>query len=487
MRSPLQAIRLSSRPSPSRAAVLRSSIEACEPRRLFASVAGRVFNDANANGAYDAGDSSRKGVVVYADLNRNGVLDSKDISTKTKGNGKYDLKKLPDGKTFDVRISGISDAQVHGSVGSANPVTTSKKGKSNLKGRDFAITVAQPTPTSTSISGTIFYDDNANGHLDGGEATTDPYHFGVSRVYADLNENGHFDDGEPSAMLPYGGSPTYTLAGVPAGRVVEVRFEADAGSAIDAGGLYQTTPAGFGYGAPLRVNTSGGPVADADLGFVPLGTVRVEAVIDSNKNGVADAGEFVTPGFAWLDVDNDRVRDADEPEVPRTFDGDGVAPHGASVLSVPYGPLTVAFSSNFEAPVGTVADAATTFTASPEAPNVLARIALPPTGPGVTGIIYDDLNGSGTRDAGEPPLYQTIVFADYNNNGIRDADDDFTLLNSTYTSSPTYYLSVDAGRSFTLRIQEYDGPTIRTTQTYAIGALTGTQQVLGKDFANPPA
>src|SRR6202011_4041147 len=45
----------------------------------------------------------------------------------------------------------------------------------------------------------------------------------------------------------------------------------------------------------------------------------------------------------------------------------------------------------------------------------------------ITGIKFNDLNGNGVRDAGEPGLAGITVFLDANNNGILDAGERITI------------------------------------------------------------
>src|SRR5687767_1537877 len=55
---------------------IRVAIEALEPRKLLASIAGTVFNDIEADGLIDPGENGLGGWTVYHDANGNGVRDS---------------------------------------------------------------------------------------------------------------------------------------------------------------------------------------------------------------------------------------------------------------------------------------------------------------------------------------------------------------------------------------------------------------------------
>src|SRR5581483_7745254 len=79
---------------------MKSFFEPLEPRQLLAStasIAGSVFNDLNANGIRETGDSGIAKVNVYLDKNNNKKLDTGEKSTTTDSNGNYAFSKLSAG------------------------------------------------------------------------------------------------------------------------------------------------------------------------------------------------------------------------------------------------------------------------------------------------------------------------------------------------------------------------------------------------------
>jgi len=79
---------------------MKSFFEPLEPRQLLAStasIAGSVFNDLNANGIRETGDSGIAKVTVYLDKNNNKKLDTGEKSTTTDSNGNYAFSKLSAG------------------------------------------------------------------------------------------------------------------------------------------------------------------------------------------------------------------------------------------------------------------------------------------------------------------------------------------------------------------------------------------------------
>jgi len=58
-------------------------------------ISGTVFNDANANGALDAGETGLSGWSVFIDKNKNGRADHNEVVTTTDANGNYVLNVRP--------------------------------------------------------------------------------------------------------------------------------------------------------------------------------------------------------------------------------------------------------------------------------------------------------------------------------------------------------------------------------------------------------
>lgn len=60
-------------------------------------ILGQVFNDANRNGVFDAGEAPVSGVTVYIDSNKNGKLDRNERSTSTTPQGAFGFYHLSTG------------------------------------------------------------------------------------------------------------------------------------------------------------------------------------------------------------------------------------------------------------------------------------------------------------------------------------------------------------------------------------------------------
>jgi hypothetical protein len=78
-----------------------SAVTALEPRRLFASIAGTVFNDLDRSRVLTSNEDPLAGQIVYLDANHNATLDKGETFTTTAENGTYRFSNLPTG-TYDV-------------------------------------------------------------------------------------------------------------------------------------------------------------------------------------------------------------------------------------------------------------------------------------------------------------------------------------------------------------------------------------------------
>jgi len=148
---------------------------------------------------------------------------------------------------------------------------------------------------SSTISGRVFNDTNADGLFDGSDV-------GISgfRVFLDQDNNGILDAGEISK--PVSATGTYTFSNVPAGtyRVREV-FRSGWRQTYPALGYYQLT---IGDGEKAK-----------SLSFANTDTVLIKGTVwmDANKNKKFDSSEGGLPGWSlYLDQNNNGVLDAGE-------------------------------------------------------------------------------------------------------------------------------------------------------------------------------
>jgi hypothetical protein len=146
----------------------------------------------------------------------------------------------------------------------------------------------------SSISGTVFNDQNGNGKTDG-----DPGLAGVT-VYLDKNNNGVFDTGEKSTVS--GGDGTYIFNSLTPGTYF-VRE-------VVPKGYRKTFPSGSSYKSVLSSGVNG-----IHKDFADTTTALLSGTVfnDKNSNGKKDSGEGGLAGFTiWLDLNKNGKLDKGE-------------------------------------------------------------------------------------------------------------------------------------------------------------------------------
>lgn len=152
-----------------------------------------------------------------------------------------------------------------------------------------------------SVSGFVFNDLNRNG-----SSTNEPGLAGV-QVFADYNRNGVLDGGEPVALSGVDGRFTLNVAP----------------GSVD---VIARSPLGFVATTATKATVTasvGGSAGGINFGFhqvVP--NVTGTAYVDSNGNGMRDAGEIGLEGvYIYIDLDGDNRPDLGEPGTNTGSDG----------------------------------------------------------------------------------------------------------------------------------------------------------------------
>jgi len=165
-----------------------------------ASITGSVYDDANANGRRDPGETGLANWGVYLDSNHNGTKDLGEANTFTDVYGVYTFATLASG-TYRVRE--LLYPGYRRITPASGYIAVSLSAGTSRTAADFGNTKL------ASISGTVFRDSDGNGVRDAGEVGLSGW-----RVWDDLNNNGLLDSGEASTLTNSLGN--YTL-NVPAG------------------------------------------------------------------------------------------------------------------------------------------------------------------------------------------------------------------------------------------------------------------------------
>lgn len=229
-----------------------------------ATKAGTKFEDLDADGTWDDGESGLAGVTIYVDYNENGSLDEGEPSAVTSADGSYKISGVVPG-TWEVR-----EVAQEGWTCSypANCVHTDTFGSGqDVSGNNFG------NWAPASVSGLKFEDLNADGDRDEGEPGLSGWTF-----YADLNDNESLDEGEPSAVS--GSDGTWTIDGLTPGPVT-IRE-------VGAEGWTCSAPATCSYDHTL---TSREEVTGDEFGNWRPATMSGSKFNDLDRDGVWDENE----------------------------------------------------------------------------------------------------------------------------------------------------------------------------------------------------
>ncbi len=216
-------------------------------------IGGYLFNDGNDNGVQDGGEGRTPTRAVYLDTNANGKFDSGEKSTTSNSTGVYSFSSLAAG-TYNVsrvfppgfRLSNsqigyvpvtLADNEVNSTVNigstslplGANPPPVVTPPPVVIP----PVVVTPPATTATgSISGYLFYDNNANGSRNSNES----YQNGKV-VYLDTNNNDKLDSNEKQITTKSMGA--FSFSGLTAGTYT----------------VRRVLPVGYKITTPLRVIT----------------------------------------------------------------------------------------------------------------------------------------------------------------------------------------------------------------------------------------
>lgn len=372
-------------------------------------VGGTAWNDLNGNGTRDSGDVVIPGRTVYADLDGDSVLDSNEPRTSTASDGSYQLVFNAIGSYTIRQVLPFSWVQTTPSGG--HSVTVESLG-TRTSGRDFG-----SKNTAATVSGAVFEDLDGDGIRDAGE-------IGLSgvRVYADTNNDGAFTSGEPSFVTSSTGSFFLTVPNLPNSATISIRQAAFAG-------LAATLPAD----GVRSLQTGGGQT----LSGVNFGNRLTGAIVtgtvwhDLDSDGLRESGETPATGrTVYVDTNDNGLLDSSEARTTTLPDGSY-----QFILTTPgTAKIRTVLPTGWQATLPALAVQTVDITLGNRyAGNDFGTRLTTGT---ITGLVFNDLNGSGTQDASESGLGGWIVFVDANNNGVWDTNE----VQATTSSTGAYVL-----------------------------------------------
>jgi hypothetical protein len=367
-----------------------------------------------------------------------------------------------------------------GSLGSlAHTFTTNGSVDGTILVSDGSGDVSKPATlfvASAGISGTVFQDDNGDGSQDDGEIG-----IGDVQVYADLGNVGYFVNADPTATT--NGNGVYTFQGLASGNYIVRQMLPS--------GYKQTYPAN---GLGLHV-TLDGERYNPPQNFGDQSTQGAQSYIngtvfdDANGDGIQDNGETGIAGVqVYADLGNVGYFVTGDPTFTTIAGGYYTLSNlnaGNYIIRqiLPSGYVQTAPSGG----LGIHLTLPANYTLTGE--NFGDKTAATPTAT-ITGTVFNDANGDGTRDNGETGLAGVQVYADLGNVGYFVTGDPTTMANATggYTLS-----GLSAGNYIIRQVRPLGDA--QTTPANGLGrhvTVSAGQTLAGQNFgdksaAAPPA
>jgi protocatechuate 3,4-dioxygenase beta subunit len=400
-----------------------------------AQIVGRKFNDLNGNGVDDS-DPGVSNWTVFLDTNGNNNLDSGEVSTTTDSSGNYTFENLGPG-SYTVR-----EVQQAGWIQTTtNPASVTVSSGATSNGGNFG------NFRTVQLTGKKFNDLNGDG-VD----NSDP---GVAdwQIFLDSNGNNVLDPGEVSTLTNASGIYTFSNLGPGTYTVREVQNPA----------WIQTTTNPGSVTVASGTNTNGG-----NFGNFLLQTISGQKFNDLNGNGSKDSGDT---GLAVWTIFNDRN---DNGTLDSGEESTVTGPGGSYTLKLGPGIVRIREVGQTDwiqttSNPGSFAGISGTTLANVDFGN-FKKYSL-------TGLKFEDLNGNGQLDPGEPGLAGWTIFNDANGNSILDSGEASTTtgVNGSYT------LNLGPG---TYRIRE----VLQTGWVQTLGVPDGNGQsginVVGGNLGN---
>jgi uncharacterized repeat protein (TIGR01451 family) len=194
------------------------------------------------------------------------------------------------------------------------------------------------------------------------------------------------------------------------------------------------------------------PNAQSSASITNLGaTISGLVWYDANANGTNDAGDSPLASVTvYVDLNGDGVQEGNEPFA--TTDTNGMY----QIVSIPAGSYTVRVNTN-SLPAGVRPTYGPDGTNTPNAANltisngqVFTNLDFGYIGSGsISGYVWNDLNGDGVQEAGEPGLSGVNVFIDLYGTGVRDPSDPYVVSGADgsyafdYLVANTYRVAID--------------------------------------------
>jgi rRNA maturation protein Nop10 len=429
--------------------------KSCEPTFC---VSGVKFNDANGNGLQDAGEAGLPGVEIRVTSEKGAVL-----SGLTAADGSYRICGLTDDVAYRVTETlpfgysqtGPLDRDVSRHVFARGSAYIIDLCDQDIAGLDFGNKLIP-----NAIGGFKFEDLNANGARDPGEPP-------LSGVTIHLNLAAAGNPFDRTAVTDASGNFLFT----------DVQPGSYVLTEIVPTGFTQTLPASGGI--PVTLASGGTSINNVFGNFrgILTGTISGLKFEDRNGNGVRDTGEPVISGVT--------ITLSGVPARTVVTAADGTF----SFATVPFGTYTLSetvpagFQQTAPPSPGTLL-AVLDFGHQAVSGLAFGNRALPAT---ISGTKFNDLNGNGVKDSGEPGLSGVTIqlrSTDQTLTTTTDASGNFTftgLAAGAYTLSevvPVGFVQTTPGGAGTISVTVTPGQNatgLLFGNRAAVGSISGTK------------
>lgn len=417
-----------------------------------------IWSDADNDGMQDSGEAGLGGVTVELRTSPGGALVA---TATTNAFGTYLFTNVVPGTyylTIPIPPPGYTITVGPQSVGNTtSPPFTVTAGNSYLM-YDFGFYNA----STYSVSNRIWFDTNRNGVLDAGEP-------GIKDVTVTLLDGS--GNVVAAAISDINGS--FAFSGVPNGNYT-VRIEDANGKLI---GFAGTTAAAISKS--LAVTVSGGNISGASFGYFASGKVGDLIWRDSNGNGIQDGAEAGiagvqvdlykdTNGNGLLDTATDQFIGTTSTDVDGRFmfQTSGGGRFFASVASA-QAPLTgLVLTTTDDQPAAGYQRTVHLLTVFES--NLTADFGF--STPGQIGhAVWNDLNGNGIKESGEPGIsgVNVVLYRDANGNGTLEPGIDTLVSTVTTDATGSYVFQASATGTYFVSVDDTQTPVVLMTRTTA--------------------
>ncbi len=383
------------------------------------SIGDYVWNDADGDGNQDSAELPMSGVRVYLDLDNDNVRDASEPNATTNSSGLYTIGGLPAG-TYTVRVD--TTTLPAGATQTGDPdAAIDHETVVVLASGDNHVTADFGYQGTLSIGDFVWNDRDGDGVQDGGAE------LGISslNVFIDTDNNGVRDPEDPYAETNASGA--YLISGLFPG-TYKVMLDP---LTVPAGTMVTGDPDAVMDGVTVVVLTTS--TAAVDFGLKGNGVIGGHLWGDRDADGITDGDELFFAGVkVFIDVDGDGVYEPGMGDQETTTNAEGEysfsgLPAGTYTVSVNTATLPAGLSQTYDKDL--VLNHRTTVTIA--AGDIVTDLDFGYRGSAQIGdTVWNDRNGDGVQDAGEPPIAGVRVYIDVDGDQMWDVGEPSEITNA---------------------------------------------------------